>query len=58
MNDKELVIVQAKYPDDFEKAVNSYLEQGGWRVAETEMSVTDHHYFAMLIQSERKKDGE
>lgn len=51
MKDERIEIVTAKFPDDFTKAVNALLNTGNWRVAETEMSVTDHHYFALLIKA-------
>lgn len=56
MIDEKLVIVQAKYPKDFTEAVNQLLSEGSWRVVQTEMSVTDHHYYAMLIK--QKQDNE
>lgn len=51
-NDKELKIVTAKLPQDFTEKMNALMEEGCWRVAETEMSVTDHHYWAMLIRND------
>lgn len=50
MSDKKLIIVSARMPEEFMQKVNVLLDLGGWRVVETEMSVTDHHYFAMLIE--------
>lgn len=48
--DQRVMIVGVKYPDEFEKIVNEILSEGNWRIAQTEMSVTDHHYYAMLIK--------
>lgn len=55
MRDTEIKIISAKMPDEFEKLVNNVLTQGNWRIAETEMSVTDHHYWAMLIRFKESK---
>jgi hypothetical protein len=49
--DNELRIINATSPEQFEQEVNKLLFEGYWRVVETEMSVTDSHYWAMLIQS-------
>lgn len=53
MDDLEVRVIFEKYPETFEKAVNALLQCGGWRVVQTEMSVTDHHYFAMLVRSDK-----
>lgn len=50
MSDKEIKIISRRTPQEFESAVNEILNDGHWRIAETEMSVTDHHYFAMMIR--------
>lgn len=52
MRDVLVKIVSAQTPDEFEKIINPLLSLGNWRIAETEMSVTDHHYWAMLIKAE------
>lgn len=52
MSDNRIKVISAKYPDEFERSVNELLSKGNWRVAETEMSVTDHHYYALLIQEQ------
>lgn len=52
MNDLEIKVVSAKTPAVFEQRVNDLLRGGNWRVTETEMSVTDHHYYALLIKTE------
>lgn len=62
LQDDRLVVISGKFPDEFTKKVNDLLVLGGWRVTQTEMSVTDHHYFAMLIKSappapEKGSDG-
>lgn len=49
-DDVDLQIISAKMPDDFQLKINFFLQQGGWRVACTEMSVTDHHYYAMIVK--------
>lgn len=49
--DERMTVVTARYPDQFESLVNALLSEGNWRVAQTEMSVTDHHYYALLIKS-------
>jgi hypothetical protein len=54
VSDEEIKIVSAKYPEMFESAVNELLRQGDWRVVATEMSVTDHHYFAMLVKGRER----
>jgi hypothetical protein len=54
MSDLQIKIVTATTPVVFEQRVNELLKAGNWRVAETEMSVTDHHYYALLIQEEVK----
>lgn len=61
MTDEALRIISAKMPDEFVEIVNALLSQGGWRIVQTEMSVCDHHYFAMAIrQSEQppKESGD
>jgi hypothetical protein len=57
MFDHRLIIVSAKMPEEFMGKVNELLKAGDWRVAETEMSVTDHHYWSMLIQSDLVKSS-
>lgn len=57
MADLEVRIVYARMPDEFESKVNVLLSFGCWRVAETEMSVTDHHYWAMLVKSDSKQSS-
>lgn len=52
--DGHLLIVKASMPEEFQEKVNALLKEGGWRVVQTEMSVCDHHYFAMLV---KKKNG-
>jgi len=49
--DEKVLIIDEKMPDDFERRLNEVLAEGGWRVAETEVYVTNHHYFALLIKS-------
>lgn len=56
MTDVQLKIVNEKTPRDFEDAVNGLLNEGVWRIAETEMSVCDNHYFAMLIKSKTEQE--
>ena len=56
--DNELRIISAEYPQDFEAKINERLAEGCWRIAETEMSVTDHHYWAMLIKCTPDSKGE
>ena len=50
--DVQIKIVEKRMPEDFVAAVNEILELGGWRIAQTEMSVCDHHYVALLIRRE------
>lgn len=50
MMDEQIMIVSAQMPDEFERKVNALLKDEVWRIAETEMSVTDHHYYALLIK--------
>lgn len=50
-DDLEIRIVWAKDPDEFEEKVNGLLSQGGWRIANSEMSVPDAHYFALMIRA-------
>jgi transcriptional regulatory protein LevR len=54
--DTELKIINKKYPNEFESAVNSLLAEKCWRVTNTEISVADHHYFAILIKTENHKE--
>lgn len=51
--DEEIKIINARMPDEFTEKVNQLLKEGCWRIAETEMSVTDHHYWAFLIKSDK-----
>lgn len=53
MSDKEVKIIQERHPDTFTKKINELLSQGNWRIVETEMSVTDNQFDAMLIRSEK-----
>lgn len=48
--DAELRLVSAEFPVEFINQVNAILREGGWRIARMEMSVCDHHCFAMLIK--------
>lgn len=57
MSDSKIKVVKARGPAEFESTVNFLLADGNWRVAETEMSVCDSHYWAMLVQSEKKTDA-
>jgi len=50
--DVEVKIINKSFPYEFEKAMNELLSSGCWRVQWTEISVTDHHYYAMLIRSD------
>lgn len=56
MNDVILKIINERTPSQFESVVNAILSQGGWRIAETEMSVTDSHYWAMLVKSDQAEN--
>lgn len=47
----ELRIISAQMPEEFQEKVNELLANGGWKITCTEMSVTDHHYWAMAIRS-------
>ena len=49
--DVQLVFVLAETAGEFAERVNAHLKQGCWRVEQTEMSVTDAHYFAMLVRA-------
>lgn len=49
-DDEQMVMVNEKFPSEFTNAVNHYLRMGNYRVVATEMSVTDHHYFALLVR--------
>lgn len=51
MKDSKVAIITAQFPDVFVEKVNVVLESGDWRVVETEMSVGDSHYYAMLVKS-------
>lgn len=51
MSDEKMIVIRAQFPDEFADKVNELLEAGGWRVAQTEVSVTDHHYYALLIKA-------
>lgn len=50
MSDEKVLMIREKFPHDFERVVNEILKEGGWRIAETEMSECDHQYVAMLIR--------
>lgn len=50
-SDEQLKIIRAAFPNDFESLVNDLLKEGSWRIVQTEMSESDHHYVAMLIKS-------
>lgn len=56
MADSRVEIVTERSPDAFAKRINEFLAEGGWRVANTEMSVTDCHYWAFLIQERSRAD--
>ena len=53
--DIEIKIVSEKHGNLFEKTINSILKEGCWRIANSEMSTTDHHYIALLIRSKEKQ---
>ena len=53
--DVDVTVIQAKQPGEFVTRVKDLLSQGGWRVVQTEMSVTDNQYDAMLIRSIQPK---
>jgi hypothetical protein len=55
MADIQLKIVNEKTLKEFEDAVNALLNEGDWRITQTEMSVCDGHYFAMLIKSKEAR---
>lgn len=50
-NDKAVAIIHARMSDEFVSRVNNLLSLGNWRIVQTEMSVCDHQYDAMLIES-------
>lgn len=52
--DVEIKIIDERSPRVFEHVLNTLLQEGCWRIAETHVSVTDNHYSAMLVKS---KDG-
>lgn len=49
-DDVHLTVIQARDPHDFQITVNVFLREGGWRVVQTEMSVTDSHYAAKRLK--------
>jgi hypothetical protein len=57
-DDVEIRIVNESYAHTFQDAVNRILSEGGWRIMSTEMSVSDHHYYAMLIKSAKSAAGD
>ena len=50
-SDERIELVFARNADEFAKAVNGYLAEGDWRVAETFMSACDNDYQALLIKA-------
>lgn len=55
-HDEMVIFITAITPVVFEQRMNDLLRDGNWRVAQTEMSVTDNHYWALLIKSRSEKD--
>jgi proline dehydrogenase len=56
MRDETLLIISAKMPDEFEEKVNKILKEHNARVVQTEMSVCDHQYVAMIVISKIDKN--
>jgi hypothetical protein len=48
--DCKLKFVCERDSEIFEDTVNTLLSEGGWRVVQTEMSVADNHFCAMLVR--------
>lgn len=49
--DCEVKMIHERSSQDFERVVNELLKQGGWRIEQTEVSVTDSQYDAVTVRS-------
>lgn len=51
MEDKQLTFISSRYADEFLIKVNKLLSEGSWRVMAVDISVSDDHHVAVLVQS-------
>lgn len=53
--DQELKIIICSSIDSFEHEVNSRLKEGGWRITQTDVSIPDCTYWAVMIKAKIKE---